>query len=341
MLKALHNNTGRGSNSFWQQLSVMQDWVENDWNPEEKQGKLFKRIKLADFIASASDRGAIGSIASSVNYNQNGLEIKHLLSGATLPFKISQHDALISNRLEYLDNIENQLVDSIPESIRSDVKQVFWWLWRCLPQKVFEEFDDEKLMLVPAETRFPDSSIWNHASITAALAGALTGYDATEDDLERWKSRKEVSHPYLVSFTFTPVQELIKASRKMRDFWAGSWILHYISAKICFDLALKYGPDCFIYPSLFQQPLIDHWLRQKYPDLGVNQPSSRDLLTAGFPNVIVMILPKDKVEAAMQMAEQTLKAAWQSLGDLAFEELKNRHWMKDLDKQSKVWDDWL
>ena len=102
ILKALHNNTGRGGNSFWQQLDVMQDWVENGWNPEEKQGKLLKQIKLADFIASASDRGAIGSITDSVNYNQNGLEIKHLLSGATFDFKISQHDTLVSNRLEYL-----------------------------------------------------------------------------------------------------------------------------------------------------------------------------------------------------------------------------------------------
>ncbi|PAX51241.1 type III-B CRISPR-associated protein Cas10/Cmr2 [Brunnivagina elsteri] len=257
ILKALHNNTGRGGNSFWQQLDVMQDWVENNWNPEESGGKLFKQIKLADYIASASDRGAIGSIASCVNYDQNGLEIKHLLSGATLNFRISEHDTLVSkDRLQYLTQKENQLVDLIPPAIRNDEKQVFWWLWRCLPEAVFELFNDDTLMLMPAETRLPDSSIWSHASITAALAGALTGYDATNDDLERWKSGKEFSHPYLVTFTFTPVQELIKASRKIRDFWAGSWILHYIAAKTCFQLALKYGPDSFLYPSLFQQPLI-------------------------------------------------------------------------------------
>ncbi|BAZ04391.1 type III-B CRISPR-associated protein Cas10/Cmr2 [Calothrix sp. NIES-3974] len=343
ILKALHDNTGRGGNSFWQRLDVMQDWVENNWNPEDSQGKLLKRMKLADYIASASDRGAIGSIASSVNYDNNGLEIKHLLSGATLNFRVSEHNRLISSRLQYLTQKEDQLVDLIPPAIRNDEEQVFWWLWRCLPEKVFELFNhDDTLMLMPAETRLPDSSIWSHASITAALAGALTGYDATSDDLERWQPGKEVSHPYVVSFTFTPVQELIKASRKMRDFWAGSWILHYIAAKICFELALKYGPDSFLYPSLFQQPLIDLWLTQKYPDLGVTKPNFHDLLTAGFPNVIVMILPKDKVEAAMQMAEQTLKETWQELGDLVFDELqKNRRWMRGLRKESKVWDGWL
>lgn len=342
IFKALHNNTGRGGNSFWRQLDVMQDWVENDWDPEKRSGKLFQQIKLADYIASASDRGAIGSIAKSINYDRNGLEIKHLLSGETLNLRVSQHDTLIGNRTQYLIDRENQLVDLIPSAIRQDEKQIFWWLWRCLPEKAFELFNDESLMLLPAETRLPDSSIWSHASITAALAGALTGYDASNDDLQHWKSGKEVSHPYLATFTFTPVQELIKASRKIRDFWAGSWILHYISAKICFTLALKYGPDSLLYPSLFQQPLIDHWLTQTYPDLGVSKPQARSLLTAGFPNVIVMILPKDKVEAAMQMAEQTLKETWQNLGDLVFAELQeHRHWMKDLQKDSKVWDGWL
>jgi CRISPR-associated protein Cmr2 len=56
-LNALHNNTGYSGNSFWQQLDVMQDWVENNWNPEEPGDKLLKQIKLADYIASASDRG--------------------------------------------------------------------------------------------------------------------------------------------------------------------------------------------------------------------------------------------------------------------------------------------
>lgn len=55
-LKALHNNAGRGSNSFWQELAVMQDWKTNAWNPEaDKQPGLLKHIHLADYITSASD----------------------------------------------------------------------------------------------------------------------------------------------------------------------------------------------------------------------------------------------------------------------------------------------
>jgi len=55
-LKALHNNSGRGEKSFWQNLDVMRTWRDNGWNPETSGGTLLKHIHLADYITSASDR---------------------------------------------------------------------------------------------------------------------------------------------------------------------------------------------------------------------------------------------------------------------------------------------
>ncbi|WP_337884665.1 type III-B CRISPR-associated protein Cas10/Cmr2 [Fischerella thermalis] len=354
VLKALHSNSGRGKNSFWPKLEVMKPWVEKGWNPEESSGKALKHIKLADYIASASDRGAIGSVSASINYGQGnnseqGLEISHLLSGAKRNFKIKQHSQMLAaNRKNYLEFKEQKLLEAIPVELRTDIKNIkllFWWLWRCLPAATCKEFgNDESLMLIPAETRLPDSSIWSHASITAALAGALAGYDLTMAEIEHWPANKTLSHPYLASFTFTPVQELIKASRKMRDFWAGSWLLHYLSAKVCWEVSKKYGPDSFLYPSLYQQPLIDHWLLQEFPkfDQWIKQPDTNQLLTAGFPNVLVLVLPKDKVKAAMQMAKQTLLEEWGRIGHLVFEELQTqRHWMPDLQANHKTWQGWL
>ncbi|MEA5537018.1 type III-B CRISPR-associated protein Cas10/Cmr2 [Crocosphaera sp. XPORK-15E] len=360
-LKALHDNSGRGGNSFWRELPIMQEWVANDLNPEKSGKKIFKQIKLADYITSASDRGAIGSLTNSVNYSDNGLEISHLLSGEKLNFKIKQHDTMLSKgqRLQFLEGKEQELLKLIPsnliELIPSDPekdkqdyeKALFWWLWRCLPEATCQLFDnDASLLLMPAETRLPDSSIWSHASLTAAMAGALAGYDLTTEDITKnWKANKPLSHPYLASFTFSPIQELIKASRKMRDFWAGSWILHYLSAKVSWTLANIYGPDCLIYPNLYQQPLIDHWLLQKYSRFGFNQwikqPSDRSLLTAGFPNVIVLVLPKDKVQAAMQTAKSTLINEWLNISQLVFTELEDRHWMKGLSFDHKNWKGWL
>ncbi|MFZ4641561.1 MAG: type III-B CRISPR-associated protein Cas10/Cmr2 [Nodosilinea sp.] len=357
-LKALHDNTGRGGSSFWRDLTVMQDWKSRGWDPNghiQEQVEAIKYISLADQIASASDRGAIGSLDWPVDYDENGLEVSHLLSEAKLPLKLTPqqaHDRLLQEgRARFLKSQEEYLFPAyIKES--TDLKKVFWWLWRCLPKRAFNKFaNDEKLLLMPAETRLPDSSIWSHTTITSALAGSLTGYDLTVDDLGSW-SEEHASRPYLVTFTFTPVQELVKASRKMRDFWAGSWILHYLSAKVCWALAWKYGPDSLVYPSLFQQPLIDHWLLNgsgDFPgwkdDFGglVDQPSDQKLLTAGFPNVLVLVLPEAKVRAAMQMAEQTLRQEWKSLGDYAFEYLKtDKHWLPQaFNSENVTWEGWL
>ncbi|MDH6063108.1 type III-B CRISPR-associated protein Cas10/Cmr2 [Umezakia ovalisporum] len=358
ILKALHNDTGRGENSFYQQLEVMQPWVETGKTPEESTGGVLENILLADYIASASDRGAIGSVTASIDYAPSdnldqGLEIAHLLSGEKQQFKIQLHAELIeSNRQQYLLNKEHLLLEAIPKDLREEdikhnvtkIKKLYWWLWRCLPQATCNVFNnDNSLMLMPAEARLPDASIWSHVSITSALAGGLAGYDLTTEEVQNSPSGEETSHPYLAVFSFSPVQELIKSSRRMRDFWAGSWLLHYLSAKVSWELANQYGPDSLVYPSLYQQPLIDHWLRQKYPEFEtwISQPTSESLLTAGFPNVLVLILPKDKVKAAMETARQTLMGEWQNVYQLVFEELEIRHWMPKLNIDNVTWSGWL
>jgi CRISPR-associated protein Cmr2 len=363
IFKALHGNNYRGKNSLWQELAVMQDWVANGLNPEESGGKAMKQMKLADLITSASDRGAIGSLSVSLDYagknDRNfGLNIAHLLSGAKTEFKLKdrQHQQLISgSRKQVLSDLETALFnlqlrdkDGDLRSISKikDEQKLFWWLWRCLQKAAGDLMgDDQNLLLMPAETRIPDGSIWNHTSLTAAMAGALTGVDLTIDDLKKWTRNQEPSHAYLATFSFTPIQELIKASRKMRDFWAGSWLLHYLSAKVSWELALKYGPDSLVYPSLFQQPLIDSWLLDKWSDFKpwIDRPSERQLLTAGFPNVIVILVPEGKVDAAMQYAKQVLEAEWSKIGDLVFSELQERKqpWMPELVKEHITWNGWL
>ncbi|MDS3861701.1 type III-B CRISPR-associated protein Cas10/Cmr2 [Thermosynechococcaceae cyanobacterium BACA0444] len=346
VFKALHNNSsGRGGNSFWRRLAVMQSWVSENWDPEETNRNFLKWILQADYLASASDRGAIGSLQIPVDYDQEGLEITHLLSGDKLQLRLKTdvHQRILSSRKESLQFFENSLLN--PEiATEQDIQKVFWWLWRCLPIEAQRAFgDDEKLLLMPAETRLPDSSIWSHVSTTSALAGALAGYDLEAENVPKWQ-QKTASRPYLGIFSFSPIQELIKASRKLRDFWAGSWILHYLSAHVCWKLARKYGPDALIYPNLFQQPLIDHWLREQYPEFHdwIPEPTAQQLLTAGFPNVIVMILPEAKVKSAMELAKQALMNEWLRISQLSLEELHDqRHWQRDLRPEDSSWHGWL
>lgn len=68
---------------------------------------------------------------------------------------------------------------------------------------------------------------------------------------DSWQVGETAKHPGIFLFTFSPVQEFIKASRKFLDFWAGSYLLHYLSVKVCWQIASEYGADAVIVPSLW------------------------------------------------------------------------------------------
>jgi CRISPR-associated protein Cmr2 len=324
-------HTDKSKESLWRELAVMQDWKDI---PED--GKLLNYLRNADYISAASDRGAIGNINSYVNYDeQQGLEISHLLSGAKQQLQGLDRQALISKEQELFLAIKHE----------TDAKKVFWWLWRCLPTEACSRGgNDTSLLLIPADTRIPDTSLWSHTSMTAALAGASIGYQTTIAEIDAIAEKdlwyKYKSHPYLVTFSFAPVQDLIKSSRKMRDFWAGSWILHYLSAKISWVLAKKYGADSLIYPSLFNQPLIDLWLLKEYSDFDkwIKTPPTNSLLTAGFPNILVLVLPQAEVAKAMQTAKQELSRAWKELGNLV---LAKVDWGDEISATANCWEGWL
>lgn len=83
---------------------------------------------------------------------------------------------------------------------------------------------------------------------------------------------------------------------------------------------------------------------QKWSDFDawIDSPTSQQQLTAGFPNVLVLVLPEDAVKSAMQTANQTLKEEWRNLSNSVLKELQTeRHWMPDLKLNSKTWAGWL
>ena len=385
--KALHDNSGRGKEGAWKSLSCMQGWVspkENTLKNSPYSTQWLKHIGLCDLISSASDRAAIGRLQNTVvDYDDKGLEIRHLLSGEPLNFKLGQwHDSLMrmaKDRGKNLAEVEEVL---IPESIRNctDARKVFWWLWRCYPEAIARAFDrdfnipnEPCLPLLPADTRIPDASLWSHTTMTSALAGSLAGFYCDDKSYPKKGARKgktyHESRPHVAIFSFTPVQELIKASRKMRDFWAGSWLLHYLSAKVCWAIAWKYGPDSLLYPCLYKQPLIDLWLLEKYPGFSewIEAPAEQQLLTAGFPNVVVLILPdngvsqteknsdkgamqdaeptiktdKNLVKSVMKYAEQTIKEEWLRLGKLVLDDLQKNSSTQWQHINPRTWDNWL
>lgn len=370
VLKSLHRDMSREGG--WEQLQCMEGWKSPKEPATHSQtnlnGTWLKYVGLCDLIAAASDRTTVGRLPpehSAVLYGSQGLQLRHLLSGKAQTLILEQwHNRIIDrDRAEFLNWVEQTALDPIKKW--KDPQKVFWWLWRCYTQAISTSLgaatDEPCIHLLPAETRIPDASLWSHVTMTSALAGGLAGYSDNSEDYPKKGDRNwSRSRPHVATFSFTPVQELIKSSRKMRDFWAGSWLLHYLSAKVCWAIAQKYGPDTLLYPCLYAQPLIDHWLLQKYPDFQewIKQPPQpvweQQLLTAGFPNVLVMILPNNgqgaeatsgnPVRAAMAYSEATLHQEWKNIGQkvLAFlqaDKTKGGEQWRNIN--SKTWEGWL
>jgi CRISPR-associated protein Cmr2 len=335
LLKSLYRDKGQPGS--WQEVLTLLG------NPNPF--SLRELVKDADYIAAASDRPSWDQENQKgyVDYKDpDGLYVSHLLSGNWQRVAI---DGKTDASLQQDKKLKEQEAEIIRQqlfpllgglSAEERHQKAFWWLWRCLPVAISQQFGDSTALL-PADTRIPDCSVWSHNSSVSSLAGSLVGLQANQ------KSR-----PYLVIFTMTPVQEMIKSSRKMQDFWAGSWLLHYLSAKVCWKWAQKYGPDSLVYPSLYAQPLIDKWLVERWPDFRtwVDEPLKesfhKKLLTAGFPNVLVAVLPEDVVHSgkgAVGCAEGILRESWLELGNKVWNQLPEK--MKSSVNKECLWDEWL
>jgi CRISPR-associated protein Cmr2 len=282
-------------------------------------------LSLPRAIADSSDR---------VNLPSNTItdptcEIRHPISGQRQTGINSQLPAIA---IEDLGAIANE----------SDVEKVFWWFWRFSPEILARNQADA--LLVPAHKILPDCPIHSHKATVSALTGAMF---PDEESVEQ-------KHPYLLLFTFSPVQEFIKASRKFLDFWAGSYLLHYLGAKVCWYIGEKYGPDAVITPSLWGQEIIDALIIKKYPSfeaefqklqLGTT-PVTRfqdrqltSLSTAGFPNTITVLVPgKAAAEQLGKELELWLKKEWQDIAHKVREDIKTKaiKWLKVEENRNKI-----
>lgn len=289
-------------------------------HPEELQGQI-EELPLQ--IASSSDRVNLGE-AQGTNINS----VKHPISGQTR-------------------NITSQdLRPEIPAEITSetDIEKLFWWFWRFYPELIRQNQND--FFLYPAHSILPDCPLHSYKSTVSALVGAMYP--------EHWQEGGKSQHPYLFLFTFSPVQEFIKASRKFVDFWAGSYLLHYLSVKLCWYIAETYGSDAVITPSLWSQEIIDALIVKKYPDFAANFAYFQDgtspvgrfdngistsLSTAGFPNVIMALVPGK--EAARELGEKLKKCLieeWSEIAKKVREDIKKRtlEFLKDTKNQQKI-----
>jgi CRISPR-associated protein Cmr2 len=164
----------------------------------------------------------------------------------------------------------------------------FWRLGQVSPDEQLGRLWDH----LPADTRVPDHSIWEHLKLVSALAGCM-GHD---------------DEPVLLLVSFGPVQGFIAQARSTSDLWAGSHLLSRMSWEGMRVICERVGPDSVVFPDLRGVPFVDKWLAEEgvivpprpgqaggrhAPELAeLGRPTdSNPLFVAALPNRFVAIVP--------------------------------------------------
>ena len=205
----------------------------------------------------------------------------------------------------------------------TDFKKSVLAYWRFGPE-VKEEQDNSTMgalwNLLPADTRTPDHSIWDHLDLTSAFAGAFAADCGEGSD----------TGASLLSLAIGPVQPFIAAARKFDDLWAGSHLLARLSWEAMKVVCERLGPDAVLFPRLRGVPLVDLWLRDDCGldtalfsgcDWNTKGTDSNPLFSAALPNRFVAVVPSSQATEIAGEVEKRVREWLQELGEKTVTEL--------------------
>jgi len=163
----------------------------------------------------------------------------------------------------------------------------FHALWRALLPISVKSFTKEASLL-PADTKTPFLTIYDHLYITSALTTCLT----------------EGESPAVMVFEVKRIQEFISSSRALRDLWASSYLLSLITLYVIGKLSEEFGPDVFIKPCLLGVPLYDLFLQDKEAIYSLKTLPLYKIIAPVIPAQVMMLAPAAR---CTEIADKVLK----------------------------------
>jgi len=191
--------------------------------------------------------------------------------------------------------------------------------WRFGPELI-EEDDNGKLGalwgVLPADTRVPDHSIWDHLDLTSAFAGAF----AADPD----------GDAALLALSIGPVQSFIASARTTSDLWAGSHLLARLAWEAMKPVCEALGPDAILFPRLRGVPQVDLWLRDEMSlpgelfkgcDWAKGGTDANPLFSAALPNRFVAVVPASQAKALAEAVTRKVRKWLQDQGQVVVDRL--------------------
>ena len=292
---------------------------------------IYRHVQRADWWAAAADRPqwpmqeipvttkkgeektfAVASWAQ-VRW-ANKPVLVHPLTGAQYDLGSLAETEIADLKRRSFEHFSDLLVQlGAKEESPQDLRKTLLAYWRFGPE-LGEEHDNGKLgalwPLLPADTRIPDHSIWDHLDLTSAFAGAFAADPQGE--------------AALLALSIGPVQGFIAAARKMDDLWAGSHLLSRLAWEAMRPVCEALGPDAILFPRLRGIPQVDLWLRDRMglPDALFERcdwmrggTDANPLFSAALPNRFVAVVPASRAREMAETVTRAVRGWLQQLGD--------------------------
>ncbi len=277
---------------------------------EEDRAKFEAAVKPADWFSASAERFVFPKVKCSHDFKTQPLFL-HPLSSEPYPFS--------SNFTQNIAPLSDAVHAAVGGIVTSDWHEKFFLYWRRWLTNA--SLKHPALAFLPADSRIPDHTIWNHMSVASALA------PCTADGTVK---------PELLLFQLGPVQDFIAQARSTRDLWSGSYLISWLMAHAMKAVSDAIGPDAIVFPSLRGNGIFDALHRETYyatpwksGDAGESEttwqrllkdkggwPRMADwLLTPTLPNRFLAVVPPGRGAELAEQAQTALVGELKSVGE--------------------------
>ena len=245
-------------------------------------------LKGMDILASATERMVLPKGANRDPKYQvrefNEICFRHPLFGKEVHLNLEEDDYNAAGKA--LHEILQEFGDKTKE--KNDVEKLAY-IWHHILNELREKAPQIPWDLLPADTRVPDHTIWDHLKLTTAASAV-------------WHEGKPYATGSIFIWTVGPVQSFIQQARKAQDFWAGSFALSFLTFKAIENVIQRYGPTIVIYPDLQAHP----WILLENSD---------EIIRPTIPNRFVALLPESNPDTLKALGEKCDRAVNSQLKD--------------------------
>lgn len=257
-------------------------------------------VEHSDYVAASSDRTIISELYSNVGevvcvniLTPNEYVWLNELIDSKVDKERYIRDEFPKEFIKNLFNIPDEQFNALPLHIK------YHYIWRSFVDSMVKTINDPKASLLPADTRVPYYTIYDHLYTASGFIPTLT-------------IDPKIGKIGIIHWESIGVQSFIQESRAFRDLWASSFLVSLMNTAVIIRLAKEYGFDSILSPNMLYNPLVDLYLYAHTKDLRLKIKFD-DLKIPTTPDKGFAIVPYDMVDEYVKCIPRLFNKLWEEI----------------------------